>query len=285
MYEYQRATDATHKIELPSSIDRAVWDRGVASIGEEVEFQVYTHFVGDDSEAKITIKNRSGKKLDEIAAQVYGNRCKGRWTITDKAKDAIYYEVDLKAHGIKKDSEELIIVPARSITNAIWSQTEARRGDVVTLTADTANFPEGTEARVVIYEYDEDSAHDLITELRGLVESNRIQVEWEYEYHEDTDEIPIDPETESGYSYPEYIFKVIIGSKEAQSNLLRFKDWIEFTMTDGTESPVPNQEYILHLPDGQERRGRTDAEGRVSERDIPPGPWWIEIVDNTEGSS
>ena len=285
MYEYQRSTDSAHRIELQSSIDRAVWDRGVASIGEEVEFQVYTHFVGDDSEAKITIKNRSGRKIDEFTARVYGNRCKGRWTVSDRARDAVYYEVDLREHGVKKDSEELIIVPARSITNARWSQSEARRGDILTLTADTENFPDGTEARIVIYEYDEDSAHDLIAELQGIVENNRIEVEWEYEYYEDTDEIPNDQEAENGYSYPEYIFKAIIGRIEAQSDLLRFKDWIDFIMRDGTDTPVTNQEYILHLPDGQERRGRTGSDGRVIERDIPPGPWWIEVLDNTEGSS
>ena len=280
MYEYQRPTDAEHRIELPSSIDRAVWDRGVASIGEEVEFQVYTHFVGDDSEAKITIKNRSGRRLDEITAQVYGNRCKGRYTITDRARDAIYYEVDLRAHGIKKDSEELVIVPARSITNARWSQTEARRGDILTLTADTSNFPEGTEARIVIYEHDEDSAHDLITELRGLVESNRIQVEWAYEYHEDTDEIPTDWEVEQGYNPPEYFFRVSIGRIFADSGLLDFKDWIEIRTDDGTGQTAPNHEYILHLPDGQTRRGRTDSEGWIRERDVPPGPWWIEFLPN-----
>lgn len=281
MYEYQRPTDAAHRIELESSIDRAVWDRGVASIGEEVEFQVYTRFVGDDSEARITIKNSSGRRLDELTAQVYGNRCRGRWTVSDRARDSVYYEVDLREHGVRGDSEELAIIPARTITNARWSQTEARRGDILTLSADTENFPEGTEARIVIYEYDEDGAHDLITELTGLVESNGIETEWEYEYHEDTDEIPTDPEVEGGYSYPEYIFKVIIGSIEAQSELLRFKDWIDFIMRDGAESPVPNHEYILHLADGQERRGRTDADGRVIERDVPPGPWWIEIVENT----
>ncbi|MGB9598120.1 MAG: hypothetical protein ACPL7B_17670 [Candidatus Poribacteria bacterium] len=285
MYEYQKPTDSAHKIELPSSIDRAFWDRGVASIGEQVEFLVYTHFVGDGSKTKITFKNRNGRKIDEITAQVYGNRCRGRWTVSDRARNAVYYEVELKEHGIRAESEELIIVPARSITNARWSQPDARRGDILTLSADTENFPDGTEARIVIYEYDEDGAHDLITELRGIVENNRIEVEWEYEYYEDTDEIPNDQEAESGYSYPEYIFKVIIGRIEAQSDLLRFKDWIDFIMRDGTDTPVTNQEYILHLPDGQERRGRIGSDGRVIEKDIPPGPWWIEILDNTEGSS
>lgn len=281
MYEYQRPTDSAHRIELPSSIDRAVWDRSVASVGEQVEFLVYTHFVGDDSKAKITFKNRNGRKIDEITVQVYGNRCRGKWTIPEKAKDSVYYEIELKEHGIKAESEELIIVPSRSITNARWSQSEARRGDILKLTADTENIPDGTEARIIIYEYDEDGAHDLITELRGVVENNRIEVEWEYEYYEYTDEIPNDQEAENGYKYPEYIFKVIIGKIEAQSDLLRFKDWIDFIMRDGTDTPVPDQEYILHLPDGQQRRGKTGSDGRVIEKDVPPGPWWIEVLNKT----
>jgi hypothetical protein len=283
MYEYPRPTDAVHRIELESAIDKAVWDRGVASIGEEVEFQVYTRFVSDGSEAKIKVCNSNGRKLDELNVNIYGNRCKGRYTITDRARDNIYYEVELRSHGLSGRSDDLRIIPQRSITNPRWSQQEARRGDIVTLSADVTNFPEGVGARFVIYEYDAEGAHDLITEIKSWVENSRVETKWAYEYHEDTDEIPTHQETERGYNPPEYLFKVVIGSKEAQSDLLLFKDWIEFTLTDQTGAPAPNQDYILHLPDNQQKRGRSDDQGVVRERDVPPGPWWIEVVNNADG--
>jgi len=282
MYEYPRPTDAVHRIELESAIDKAVWDRGVASIGEEVEFQVYTRFVSDGSEAKIKVCNSNGRKLDEVNVNIYGNRCKGRYTITDRARDSIYYEVELSSHGLKGRSDDLRILPQRSITNARWSQQEARRGDIITLSADVTNIPEGVGARFVIYEHDEDGAHDLITEIKSWVADSRVETEWAYEYHEDTDEIPTDWEGESGYSPPEYFFRVVIGSISADSDLLEFKDWIELTIEDGTGHPVPNRRYILHMPDDNDRNGTTDDEGRIREEDVPPGPWWIELPDEPD---
>jgi hypothetical protein len=279
MYEYPRPTDAVHRIELESAIDKAVWDRGVASIGEEVEFQVYTRFVSDGSEAKIKVCNSNGRKLDELNVNIYGNRCKGKYTITDRARDNIYYEVELSSHGLSGRSDDLRIIPQRSITNARWSQQEARRGDIVTLSADVTNFPEGVGARFVIYEYDAEGAHDLITEIKSWVENSRVETEWAYEYHEDTDEISTDWEGESGYNPPEYFFRVVIGSISADSDLLEFKDWIELTIEDGTGHPVPNRQYILHMPDDSDRNGTTDEEGRIREEDVPPGPWWIELPD------
>ena len=107
MYEYQKQTDAIHKIKLPSTINPAIWDRSVASSGDEVGLQVYTHFVGNESEIKVSIHNKSGKKLDEITGKVYGNRFKGTYTVSNKAKDAIYFEAELKKHKLKKRKRKL----------------------------------------------------------------------------------------------------------------------------------------------------------------------------------
>ena len=40
-----------------------------------------------------------------------------------------------------------------------------------------------------------------------------------------------------------------------------------------------NADYILHLPDGQERRGTLDDQGYAREEDVPPGPCRIELSD------
>jgi hypothetical protein len=284
MYDYQRPTDSAHKIELPSEITQALWDRTMASIGDEVEFRVQTHFVGNYNEAKITFRNRNGKKLDEATASVYGNRCKGMYTIPDKANEAVYYEVEFRSLGLKSRSDELIIGPPRTITNAQWSMQEARRGDILTLSANVSGFNEGDRATISILEYDEDGAHDPITEISVIVNNSRVEAEWEYEYHEDTDEIPTESEIEKGYNPPEYIFRVRIDNISADSGLLLFKDWIEVEVKDATGQTAANQDYIIHLPDEQTRSGTTDDRGWVREEDVPPGPWWIELVSSDSGS-
>ena len=42
---------------------------------------------------------------------------------------------------------------------------------------------------ILIYEHDQDGAHDRICEIPAVVQDGKIEVKWEYEYHEDTDEI------------------------------------------------------------------------------------------------
>lgn len=280
MTEYLKPTDAIHKVTLPSAINLAMWDRSVASIGEEVGFQVYTHFVGNYNEVEIEFHNCNGRRLDRITVSTYGNKCSGTFTIPERVNDFIYYDVRIRSLGLRCRSEHLVIVPPRTITNARWSQPEARRGDLLTLSADVDGVSDGTRARIQIYEHDDDGAHDFITELQGLVENSRIEVEWEYEYYEDTDEIPTDWESESGYNPPEYFFRVSIDNISADSDLLTFKDWIEITIEDRTGVPVPNRRYILHLPDGSDRDGTSNNEGVVREEDVPPGPWWIELPND-----
>ncbi|MBI1926574.1 hypothetical protein HYR99_20315 [Candidatus Poribacteria bacterium] len=153
MPDYTKPTDAVHKIKLPSAIHLAMWNQGVAAVGEAVELVVYTDFVGNGSEIKIRVYNQSGKKLDEITGEVYGNRFKGTYTVSDKAKDAIYFEAELKQHQLEQKSLTMVIVPPILITNLKWSQPEARRGDILTLTADVSGVPDGTEAVIEIMGY------------------------------------------------------------------------------------------------------------------------------------
>jgi len=177
------------------------------------------------------------------------------------------------------------IIPPVKITNVQWSAQEARRGDVLQLTADVEGAPDGTEALIEVWEHDEDEAHDFITKMPTMVENKRIEISWMYQYFEDTDEIPTEEEVERGYNSPEYFFKVIIGSKEERSELLEFKDWIDIVVRDEAGQVAANYNYTLHLPDDQEKSGTTDDNGRIREEDIPPGPWWIELLGPEDGSA
>jgi hypothetical protein len=279
MAEYQGQTDQVHKIKLTSAISQAMWDRPLASSGEQVGLLVYTHFVGNGSEIRASIHDKSGKRLDRIQGKVYRDRFKGKYTVSDKAKDAIYFEAELSKHKLKKKSEEMKIVPPIKITNAKWSEKEARRGDVLKLTADVDGAPDGTEALIEIYEHDADDAHDFITKFPTLVNNKKIESEWEFEYHEDTDDIPTAEETEKGYNPPEYFFRVKIGGVSADSELLEFKDWIEIEVVDESGSPVGEKDYVLHLPDGETREGKLDPNGYAREEDIPPGKVTVEVAD------
>jgi hypothetical protein len=279
MAEYQRQTDQVHEIELPSAISLAMWDRSATSVGEEVGLHVYTHFVGDGSEMRITIRNSSGRRLDRLEGRVYGNRFRGTYTVSDRAREAIYFEAELKKHGLTKISTEMEIIPPITITNAQWSQQEAGRGDILELTADVSGAPDGTEALIKIYEYDEDETHDFVTKFPTLVENGKIKAEWEYEYYEDTDDIPTAEESERGYNPPEYFFKVIIRGTEVESQLLEFKDWIEFRFQVDEENYLPDVQATFTYPDGQQETRVIPEDGVIRFDNIPPGRYTLEVQD------
>ena len=160
------------------------------------------------------------------------------------------------------------------ITNAQWDKEEARQGEVLTLTADVEGASDGTQGEIEIFEHDVDGIQDIITKLPVVVSNNKVETTWEYEYHEDTDEIPNEEELKRygrEYNPPEYFFVVKVGDSEDQSGLLVYKDYIEINLKDEDGEPMANEDYIIQLPDGSEIKGKLDSEGYVKAEGIPPG--------------
>ncbi|MFQ5551509.1 MAG: hypothetical protein ACE5FJ_09775, partial [Gemmatimonadales bacterium] len=204
--------------------------------------------------------------------RIYGNRFAAEVRVPPDAERALYATVTLPAHGLERRSPALRLLPVIEVTNAVWSEEVARRGDVLTLSADVEGAPDGIEATLTIYEHDADGAHDLVTRFPVYVENNRVEAEWEFEYHEDTDDIPTSEEAEQGYQAPEYFFRVNIGGVGADSGLLQFRDWIQVELVNAEGRPVPEADYELTLPDGTTRTGTLDDNGIAREEDVPPGP-------------
>ena len=202
-------------------------------------------------------------------------------------------EINLPQNGVTGESNRIPVVLPPIAEDMSWGQEEARRGDVLTLSARIRNVPNRTDVLVRIYEYDRDSVHDLITELPTRVEDGRIEVRWEYEYHEDTDELPTDEELQEygdSYNPPEYFFTIYVdgfelGREEQDSGLLLFQDYLELEMVDGNGAPMANRDYTLHLPDGSTRDGTLDDQGRAREDDVPPGRTTVEVPEQEEDES
>ena len=159
-----------------------------------------------------------------------------------------------------------------SVYNAKWSKESARVvGDVVKLSADVEGYEDGTKAVLRIWEQDIKGADDFITEIETTVNGGKVEAQWDYEYHEEEEEEITEEERKRGYSSPEYYFVVHIGESKARSGLLEYKDWIEIELRDEEDNPIPNEEYILYLKNGQIRKGMLDNNGFKREEKIPPG--------------
>lgn len=280
--KFNKSTDQEHEVTLNSSLVYAVWKQGAAIAGQAARFSVGTAFVGNGAKIKVKGKSENGENLGKISDTISNNVYDGELDIPEDAEidDQIYFEVSLPDNGLDGESDRIPVIPPPDISNMKWSKNEARRGDIVKLSADAKNVRPHTEVTLVVYEYDRDGANDRITELPAEVIDEKIEVEWEYEYHEDTDEIPTEEEMQKygrNYIPPEYFFTIKLNEveygRQQESGLLIFKDWVEIKLLNYTG----NESYILHLPDGTEKRGSFDSNGIAREEDVPPGRCTIEV--------
>jgi hypothetical protein len=286
--KFTKSTDAQHKITLESSIISAAWSITFAHGGAAAPLDVLTAFVGEGAKIKIKCKNEKGKTLGKISDVIHGNRFAGKIDLPDSLKigDMIYFEAELPGLGLKEESNHIAAGPPIKVSKMKWDKKEARRGDILKLSADLTNVPEGSEVKVIIFEHDADGIHDKIVEIPTTVKNKKIELFWEYEYHEDTDEIPTQAELQKygkSYNPPEYFFVIEIdgqrhGEKQ-ESGLLTFKDYIEIELKSETGGVIANEKYILHLADGSQRQGKLDAFGHAREENIPPGEAKVEFPD------
>ena len=61
---------------------------------------------------------------------------------------------------------------------------------VVTLVADTRNIPNGEEVTVKVHTPEQDGGSSMLTELKGIVKDNQVQVEWKVEQNEEDENAP-----------------------------------------------------------------------------------------------
>ncbi len=284
---FTKATDEEHEIELDSFLISASWVSGMGFVGLKAKFEVRTVFVGNGAKIKVKGKSEKGKKLGKVKGEMQANVFTGEFEIPDKIEldDQIYFEVDLPDNGLNGESAKIPVYPIPKIKSIKWSAEEARRGDVLTLSAELENVKDGTETKIIIYEFDQDGGHDIITDLKATIKDSKIEEKWEYEYHEDTDELPTSEEVErygGSYNPPEYFYTIKIGEfelgKEKQdSGILLFKDWIQIELLDASGQPVPKADYLVKLADGSEVEGKLDDNGRAKIEGIIPGNYWVQF--------
>jgi len=184
------------------------------------------------------------------------------------SKGILTGDARIKRGGLPDEGDYTIKLFA--VYNAKWSQNEARVGDKVKLSADVEGFEDGTAAKIEIWEQDIGGADDFIKEIEAKVEGGKVEVEWEYEYHEDDDE-ESEEDKKKGYSAPEYYFFAKVEKQRARSDILEFKDYLEIELLDNDDNPIPNEEYILYLSNGEIRKGKLDGNGYKKEEEVLPG--------------
>jgi peptidoglycan hydrolase-like protein with peptidoglycan-binding domain len=253
---HQGQTNQVKKVQLPSSIEHIGWTKPMAALSGKAGLEIFTHYVGNGSDLEIEISDQSGKSLGKYKEKISGNRFWAQIKVPADAKQALYATVKLPKHGLQMKSDPLIILPLVEITNAKWDRKEVQEGDLVKLSTDVKVVPDGTEGEIEIWEYDSDGAHDFVTKFPVLVKSNKVETEWEY--HEDSDDIPTAEEAEESYKPPEYFFRLRVREVYADSGLLKFKRHVGEMLE--MEDVLFHFDSAVMMPDyDAEQPGRDDS--------------------------
>lgn len=284
--KFNKSIDQKHKVKLDPVLISSEWRVGVAYGDQSASFEVRTALVGRDAPVKCTGKSSNGVDLGKVNGKIRNNIFIGKFDIPADIElgDNVYFEVELPRNSLRGESNYIPARPPVEVVNMRWGKQEARRGDIIDITADIRNVPSETDVMVSIYEYDADELHDIIIKIPTKVKNSKIDLKWEYQYYEDTDDIPTDEEMRRygrSYNPPEYFFTVIIGEKEfglpQKSGLLKFKDWLDINLANYTGVET----YSITLPDGTTRSGGFDSNGKTRVEGIPPG----RVTINIEGGN
>ena len=55
--------------------------------------------------------------------------------------------------------------------------------------------------------------------------------------------------------------------------------WIEIELLDDEGKPIANERYFVELPDGSQKSGRTDSQGRARAEGVDPGTAKVSFPD------
>ena len=285
MEKHSGDTDKPKEVKLTSSIEQVIWTSKSGTPGGKVGLEITTQAVGINTEVSIQISDKSGSNFDTIKKKMFGKKLWLDVTVPEKAKDELFAEAKISKLSLNKKSNGLEVLPPIELKNLKWDRDEVHRGDIVKITADVTNVYDGAEAEVQIWEYDSDLAHDFVASIPVTIKNKKIETQWEFQYVEDTDDIPTEEETENGYQWPEYFFRVNIGGKSEDSKVMKFKDWIEIEWKYPNGQPAANKKFKLFLPDGNERSDTFDENGKFRLEDAPPGPVRVALEEDDEDSN
>ena len=172
------------------------------------------------------------------------------------------------------------------ISNPHWEDengktlTKALIGDEVFLCADVTDIADGATATIRIVEKDNDGNDDDLTVLTDKVQDGKIRCDWKVVYMEDNDDTESQKEMEEkGYTLPEYAFTVECDGVESdESPQLDVMGWIKTQFRDRrTGKLIANRKYTIYLSDDTIKKGTTDSDGFVYEKDLKHGEYYIEF--------
>jgi hypothetical protein len=289
MPSFTKPTDTSHKIQLESHMLYALWMYKRGHAGQDAQLEVKTSLVGNGAKIKITCKNEHGKNLEKTDGVIFNNYFSGKILIPEKVKpdEMVFFEADLQKHGLKTESNLIPVRPPIKVSKIQWDRKEVKPNDVVTMTCEfQSGVEDDDDATVMVYEHNPNSCHIKIVSIPTKIKSDKIELQWEFDYQDDTAGIPTEDEMQhyqKSYANPQFYFIVVVDGvkigENRESGLLTFKDDIELTLTEFDGTPVPDAKYKITLADGTTMDGKTSSEGTASVKKSVPGKFTVKYFE------
>ncbi|MCX6827050.1 MAG: hypothetical protein NTV06_07290, partial [candidate division Zixibacteria bacterium] len=130
-------------------------------------------------------------------------------------------------------------------------------------------FDNGTEAEFHVFQKEDSSADKLYDTLKTSVNSDKIEYEWEFQYKDDENDPAAGKQTLDKYSLPQFYFIADVQGVRARSGMLPVSDELNIVLKDENGNPIPNEEYVVYLSNGEIRKGKLDKNGEAIEKNIP----------------
>lgn len=260
MLEFKSPTNKTKQVKLDSSIQLVRWAKSSAAATSKVGLEVFTNFIGNNSDVTIDISDKSGKKFDTVKGKIYGNMYQSEILVPEKAEDELYAEVKISKLSLIKKSGPLYLYPPVIISNVKWGKKTTYLGDKLKIQADIKGMADGNDVEIQIWENNPLGAHEMVTGFSAVIKNQKINTEWDFQYNGTIDEIIA--QLDAGYDdIPKFFYKVIAAGTTAESDLIKM-NWFLIEMIGEDGKPFPNETFILELPDKSLRQGKLDKEGR-----------------------
>ncbi|MBC8073005.1 MAG: OmpA family protein [Deltaproteobacteria bacterium] len=160
---------------------------------------------------------------------------------------------------------------------AQWSDAFAHEDEAREMLLEAPGLPAGTEMHVTVSL----RGHGPIAELVAIADADGLRVPFD-EWFVPAAVTPVG-ELEAGEPFPEALYDFAVegaGRKLASTLPIRCLDRVHVRVVTSGEQPLADTPYTLVSPWGQ-RRGRTDADGVLDERQLPPGGASIVVRDRT----
>jgi len=244
-------------------------------IDEPVEEEKY-YFIAkiDDQEVKsgdmvftypldIYVEDADGKPLDGVKYTVTflsdGSKEEGEF----KNGHAKFADAPPGKFKIELEDYEFVF---GMIIEARWEKNKIKCGEEIKMIADVKGFEDGTPAKFEIRKKDVDGKIEMIEEIEGEVQGDKVEAAWVYSPEEAEESLKKSVKELVGE--PEFSFMIKIKEEEAKSGVLTFTYPLDIYLEDKDGNRLDDVEYTIIFSNRTRRKGRF-KDGHAKIEDAP----------------